>query len=392
MKRINWVAINPQKITENTFWAKTQEDKLASDAIFKGLDAKFTAAQGPRGGIAILPPPSANKESEKNEFGLRVMNKNNAQNILILHSTLLRNVPYDQLKRNILRCDTDALGADLVKRLIEYMPTTEQMEELQKLRKNGEQLVKSEDLYATLGEIDGLLPRLQSMNFKASFAEMVKDVEVFIHAGSVACKEVRTSKKFAKIIELVLLIGNYMNSGLNINRAYGFDISFMTQIKDVKDSSNRQTLLHFLAETIETMFPELLNFGDELPNVEKASGASLEYIQGIVKDMKDTLNDLNYELNNYKGPQSSDDKFDEVMRSFAAKCNSRIEYLERITKDMEKCYKDLGEYFIFDTKLLPSDKFFEDILNFKQSFMQALKENTDTQANSDVRLKGRRLF
>jgi len=51
-----------------------------------------------------------------------------------------------------------------------------------------------------------------------------------IVAGTAACEEVRQSKKFAQILELILLLGNYMNSGSRNGQAFGFEISFLTKV------------------------------------------------------------------------------------------------------------------------------------------------------------------
>ncbi|KAL4718316.1 hypothetical protein ACJJTC_009735 [Scirpophaga incertulas] len=51
-----------------------------------------------------------------------------------------------------------------------------------------------------------------------------------IVSGTAACEEVKSSGKFAKILELLLLLGNYMNTGSNNAGAYGFEISFLTKV------------------------------------------------------------------------------------------------------------------------------------------------------------------
>lgn len=51
-------------------------------------------------------------------------------------------------------------------------------------------------------------------------------------AGTAACDEVKRSKKFAKVLELILLLGNYMNSGSKNAQAYGFEISFLTKVSN----------------------------------------------------------------------------------------------------------------------------------------------------------------
>jgi len=58
----------------------------------------------------------------------------------------------------------------------------------------------------------------------------VQDVKPDIVAATAACEEVKSSKKFARILELILLLGNYMNSGSKNGQAFGFEISFLTKV------------------------------------------------------------------------------------------------------------------------------------------------------------------
>lgn len=62
------------------------------------------------------------------------------------------------------------------------------------------------------------------------YEELVQDVKPDIVAATAACEEVKNSKKFARILELILLLGNYMNSGSKNGQAFGFEISFLTKV------------------------------------------------------------------------------------------------------------------------------------------------------------------
>lgn len=42
MKKANWAEVNPRKISANAFWAKCQEDTLASNDLFVELAKKFS--------------------------------------------------------------------------------------------------------------------------------------------------------------------------------------------------------------------------------------------------------------------------------------------------------------------------------------------------------------
>lgn len=226
-----------------------------------------------------------------------------------------------------------------------------------------------------MGEIKRLLPRLHSLDFKLCVADMVQDVKPDIVAGTAACEEVRNSKKFAKILELILLVGNYMNSGSKNGQAFGFEISFLTKLTSTKDADNKQTLLHYMIETIETKFPELLNFGEELSHVERAARVSMEKIQTTMTQMTTSLKNLKSDLENNKVPQSADDKFLAVMGDFATQCTDQVEVLVKMKNKMETFYKEVAEYFAFDPDKYPMDEFFSDIKTFKELFTQAYRDN-----------------
>lgn len=47
-----------------------------------------------------------------------------------------------------------------------------------------------------------------------------------------ACEEIRDSKKFARLLELVLMVGNYLNSGTKNAQAVGFEISYLPKVSE----------------------------------------------------------------------------------------------------------------------------------------------------------------
>lgn len=105
-----------------------------------------------------------------------------------------------------------------------------------------------------MSEVKRLLPRLKSLSFKHRYTEMVNDTKPVsllkklyssnlicfcflfkdIVAATAACEEVKKSKKFAKLLELILLLGNYMNTGSKNAQAFGFEMSFLTKVSDLR--------------------------------------------------------------------------------------------------------------------------------------------------------------
>lgn len=76
-------------------------------------------------------------------------------------------------------------------------------------------------------------------------------------------------------VQLILMTGNYMNAGSRNQQSYGFDLSFLTKLGGTKSADQKTTLLHFLANVMESKFPDLLDFPGDLRNVEAASRCEL---------------------------------------------------------------------------------------------------------------------
>jgi len=65
-------------------------------------------------------------------------------------------------------------------------------------------------------------------------------------AATAACEEVKSSKKWKKILELVLLFGNYMNAGSKKERSLGFEMNFLTKVNSDVIQPLYITLFHHI--------------------------------------------------------------------------------------------------------------------------------------------------
>ena len=157
--------------------------------------------------------------------------------------------------------------------------------------------------------------------FKIRFPEFVQDCKPSIVAVNAACEEIKKSAKFARILELVLLIGNIMNTGSRLEQCVGFDISHLPKLSNTKDKMNQSTLLHFLVEKVELDQPDLLNFYEEMIHLDAAAKVSLENIDKVLKQMEVALGSIETDLamlvdSSHPTPAPGDN-FSEVMTEFS---------------------------------------------------------------------------
>ncbi|KAH0953784.1 hypothetical protein HN011_009923, partial [Eciton burchellii] len=370
LKRANWKAILPHKLTEKSFWTKVQEDRLASPEILDGLAQKFSSKPSGKRVDDVVDKSTSTKKVKD----LKVLDSKAAQNISILLGGTLKHMPYAEVKRYLFRCEGPVISDNILQGLIQYLPPPDQLSKLQMYKDQYDDLTEAEQFCVTISTIKRLLPRLRSLSFMLRYEELVQDVKPDIVAATAACEEVKSSKKFARILELILLLGNYMNSGSKNGQAFGFEISFLTKLTSTKDIDNKQTLMHYLVDTIERNFPECLNFAEELAHVDRASRVSLENVQRILRQMENNIRNLEQDLANAKIPQCDEDLFIDVMKPFARKARESYEVLQNMFKNMDSLYTDISEFFSFDKQKYTIEEFFGDIKTFKDDFLQSQKE------------------
>ena len=198
-------------------------------------------------------------------------------------------------------------------------------------------------------------------------------------SAKAACEEVKKSKKFAKILELILLIGNIMNTGSKNAQSVGFDISYLPKLNNTKDRENKYTLLYFLVEHIEKDYPELLSFADEMIHIDSASRVNIENVQKLLKQMDNSIKALDMDLkNNAKAAPEKDDRFAQAMGEFCGEARAECDVLNGMFKNLESLYSELEKFYVFDKQKYNLEEFMSDIKTFikqfKDAYTQMMKE------------------
>ncbi|XP_023337546.1 protein diaphanous isoform X3 [Eurytemora carolleeae] len=383
IKRTNWKAVPVNKLTENAFWTKVDEERLASQSLIENLQDRFSSKPPSKLSVDEGKPTATKKKTKE----LKVLDAKAAQNLSVVLGGSLKHISYSDLRKCILRCDTSVLTENLLQSLIQYLPTPDQLNRLLEHQSDYDNLAEAEQFALSLADIKRLVPRLKSLRFQLFYPELVQDCKPHIVAATAACEEVRKSKKFGKLLEIILLIGNIMNTGSKNEQSVGFDISYLTKLSNTKDRDNKTTLLTFLVETIEKDYPELLNFFDEIMHVDKAARVHCEGVMKALKNMDNSVKNLETDLKNAsRGNTDPDDKFEETMGQFSKEARAQCEILQSMYQKMDSLYLGLSEYFVFDKQKYTLEEFFSDIKVFKDQF-KASYENILKERENEARLQ-----
>nr|XP_037845123.1 protein diaphanous homolog 2 [Chlorocebus sabaeus] len=344
MKRINWSKIEPTELSENCFWLKVKEDKFENPDLFAKLALNFATQMKVQKNAEALEEKKTGPTKKKVKE-LRILDPKTAQNLSIFLGSY--RMPYEEIRNIILEVNEDLLSEALIQNLVKHLPEQKTLNELAELKNEYDDLCEPEQFGVVMSSVKMLQPRLSSILFKLTFEEHVNNIKPSIIAVTLACEELKKSESFNRLLELVLLVGNYMNSGSRNAQSLGFKINFLCKIRDTKSVDQKTTLMHFIADICEENYRDILKFPEELEHVESASKGNCTV-----------------------GSCSLTKSY-----SFTKSAREQYEKLSTMHNNMMKLYENLGEYFIFDSKTVSIEEFFGDLNNFRTLFLEAVREN-----------------
>ncbi|CAF1000284.1 unnamed protein product [Rotaria sordida] len=346
-------------------------------SFFTTIKENFATKSAPIKNLADSDNESSSTTTAKKTKEFRVLDPRAGQNFAIMFSQL-KSTP-QQFRQWLLACDSEHLTSDLLAQLDKSFPSPEELKKLSELKNEIYDLPDAEQYFCAVSDIKRLQQRIKILLFKSQYKELLEETEKNFVAARQASETVRRSKRFPKLIELVLTIGNYMNSsGKTYEPIYGFDINFLPKLHSTKANDGKRTLLHFIIQEIEKDHADLLKFGDEFQGVaEVASKIDTNELQRILNEIKSRVSSAQTDLDNAKNATTdsiSGDRFAQTMEGFVKIARDDIERLEVLNTKMTSAYQDLCDYLTIDPKKCPLNEFFTDLKTFCTVFLTCLQE------------------
>ncbi|KAL5699491.1 hypothetical protein ACHQM5_030384 [Ranunculus cassubicifolius] len=317
---------------------------------------------------------AANKNKMDNKKGMssqepsqqfiQLIDMKKAQNISILIRAL--NVTTEEVGDALHRGTT--LPSELLQTLLRMAPTSE--EELKLRLYSGEisQLGHAERFLKFLVDIPFAFKRMDSLLFKNSLEEEINGARDSLATLEVACKELRSSRLFLKLLEAVLKTGNRMNDGTFRGGAQAFKLDTLLKLSDVRGTDGKTTLLHFVVREIirsegkravpshsnpveesdsENYYRKLgleavSRLSGELENVRKAAALDANEITNAVSKLGHGLLRTKNFLNSVEDDNS---EFHRVFKSFVETAETEITGLLEEEKRIMGMVKSTVDYF-----------------------------------------------
>ncbi|GFQ82474.1 disheveled-associated activator of morphogenesis 2 [Trichonephila clavata] len=375
LKSFNWCKL-PESKLEGTVWEELDDTKLYKEIDLMDFDKTFSAYQKQQcnGSVEEDIPAVVTRAALKSRE-LSVIDGRRAQNCTILLSKL--RLSNEEICKAILSMDNkEQLPKDMVEQLLKFMPSHEEKALLEEHSMEIDNMARADRFLYEISKIVHYEQRIRTLFYKKKFQERVSDAKPKIEAVLEASKELHRSKRLKRLLELILAFGNYMNRGARGN-ASGFHLASLNRIADTKSSINRNmTLLHYIIDTLEKKFKDVLKIEEDIHHVRQAAKVNLNELTKEIQSLKSGLQEVQKELEFHRSqPPQHGDKFVPVMKEFITTATYRFSELEDTFQEMKQRYDQVVKHFGEDPSHLQPDEFFAIFDTFLTSFNEARQDN-----------------
>ncbi|XP_066114002.1 formin-like protein 3 isoform X4 [Saccopteryx bilineata] len=367
----NWTALKPNQIS-GTVFSELDDEKILEDLDLDKFEELFkTKAQGPALDLIC----SKNKTAQKAASKVTLLEVNRAKNLAITLRKAGRSA--EEICRAIHTYDLQTLPVDFVECLMRFLPTEAEVKLLRQYERERQPLeeLAAEDRFMLLfSKVERLTQRMAGMAFLGNFQDNLQMLTPQLNAIIAASASVKSSQKLKQMLEIILALGNYMNSSKR-GAVYGFKLQSLDLLLDTKSTDRKMTLLHFIALTVKEKYPDLANFWHELHFVEKAAAVSLENVLLDVKELGRGMELIRRECSIHDNS---------VLRNFLSTNEGKLDKLQRDAKTAEEAYNAVVRYFGESPKTTPPSVFFPVFVRFIRSYKEAEQENEARKKQEEV--------
>uniref|UniRef100_A0A4W5QAE1 Formin-like 3 n=1 Tax=Hucho hucho TaxID=62062 RepID=A0A4W5QAE1_9TELE len=358
----NWTALKPNQIN-GTVFSEIDDERVLEDLDVEKFEELFkTKAQGP---VVDLSGPKT-KVSQKAINKVSLLDANRSKNLAI---TLRKaNKSTEEICKAIQTFDLKALPVDFVECLMRFLPTEvegKMMRQYERERRPLDALTDEDRFMLFFSKIERLTQRMNIITFVGNFSENINMLTPQLNAIIAASASVKSSPKLKRMLEIILALGNYMNSSKR-GSVYGFKLQSLDLLLDTKSTDRKMTLLHYIAVVVKEKYPDLANFFNELHFVDKAAAVSLENVLLDVRELGKGMDLIRRESSLHDHS---------VLKGFLQTSDTQLDKLQKDAKTAEEAFNNVVNYFGESSKTTPPSVFFPVFVRFIRAYKDAVEDN-----------------
>uniref|UniRef100_A0A7N6BZI1 Formin-like 2b n=1 Tax=Anabas testudineus TaxID=64144 RepID=A0A7N6BZI1_ANATE len=357
MPVLNWVALKPSQIN-GTVFNDIDDEAILHDLNMEEFEELFkTKAQGPAVDLTL----SRQKVPQKAPSKVSLLEANRAKNLAITLRKAGQGPEF--ICRAIQTFDLRTVRVDFVECLTRFLPTEAEVKLLRQYerdRKPPEALSDEDRFMMQFSRIERLSQRMSIMTFMGNFSDNVQMLTPQLHAIIAASVSIKSSQKLKKILEIILALGNYMNSSKR-GAVYGFKLQSLDLLLETKSTDRKQTLLNYISNVVKEKYSAVSLFYNELHYVDKAAAVSLE---NVLCDVKELQRGMELTWREFSVQHNA------TLKDFISRNESRLNKLQEDARIAQDAFEDVVKFFGESSKTMPPSVFFPIFVRFIKAYRE----------------------
>ncbi|XP_043277907.1 uncharacterized protein form3 [Venturia canescens] len=265
----------------------------------------------------------------------------------------------------------DDIGAEKLRGLLKILPEVDELEMLKSFDGDKSKLGNAEKFFLQLIQVPNYKLRIECMLLKEEFAANMSYLEPSINSMILAGEDLMTNKPLQEVLYMVLVAGNFLNSGGYAGNAAGVKLSSLQKLTEIRANKPGMNLIHYVALQAERKRKDLLNFTRGMGALEAATKTTIEQLNNEFN----TLDTKIKKIKNQIQLPSTEIDIQEQMAQFLQMAEREMSQLKRDMEELEGVRRTLAEFFCEDSNTFKLEECYRVFHQFCQKFNQAVAEN-----------------
>lgn len=369
MKTLNWTKVPDTLVCGGkSIWSdvtkEAQEENVGRKLNFKQVEELFCQK------TTTITQPKAPPDKKKREPALLSLLEGKRSLNVCIFLKQFKSGP-EEIVSMLRSCKSTEFGAERLRTLQKILPESEELNMLRSYTGERSKLGQAEQFFLMLGDlrqhklyVDGML---QMEEFTPSIEALRPQVANYIGV----CQEILTNRSLKEFLKLILITGNFINSGSYAGNAFGFRLNTLPKLLETRSNKPRMTLLHFLVEIAEKEQAQTLSFTKDLRHLAQCSRLSLDGMRAELKQLSNGISRLEKQL-----PQGDAD-FKRHFSGFVDRAKAQLNELSSSFDEIGQLSRRLAEHFCEEESRFSVEECLHIFNNFCEKVKLAKKENEE---------------
>ncbi|XP_031785571.1 cell division control protein 12 isoform X2 [Nasonia vitripennis] len=265
----------------------------------------------------------------------------------------------------------DDIGAEKLRGLLKILPEVDELEMLKSFDGDKLKLGNAEKFFLQLIQVPNYKLRIECMLLKEEFAANMSYLEPSINSMILAGEDLMTNKSLQEVLYMVLVAGNFLNSGGYAGNAAGVKLSSLQKLTEIRANKPGMNLIHYVAMQAERKRKDLLNFARGMNALDSATKTTVEQLTNEFNALDTRIKKIRSQI---QLPTTEAD-IQEQMAQFLQMAEQEMSQLKRDMEELDGVRRTLAEFFCEDANTFKIEECFKIFHQFCQKFNQAVTEN-----------------